>query len=778
MTHDNNVSWIWNCAERNTPHQYCWFGREFQAEGSENAALKISSDSDFIVYLNGHEIGRGQFPDHQDKKTFATFDLSENLRRGNNLLQIFAYHCGENFFSHVAAPAGIWAEIQCSKALIETDHSWRCCPDPVMQSGPMPKVTFQLGFTTQADFRNRRDFLSCTTLPADWTPATVFPAPAPLRPRPVKALSMSAETDSMIIRQGQLIRSSHEGTFAEQAAGDYLQFIPAEKFFAAAATLHLPQAGGLRIAAPSRHGIYLTIDAGREEVGILKLRLQTAPGTIIDIAHGEHLDDGRVRCRVGERNFADRLICGAGITDYELPFRRLGARYLELHIPELHDDLIIYEAGLRPISYPMNEIAPFRCSDYLAEHLDALSVRTLRLCMQDHFEDCPWREQGLYAYDTRNQALYGYTLWGNYDYTAASLRLLGEGLRSDGWLELCAPAKIGLTIPIFSFAWIASLHDHYIHSGTKESYEYFRDQLKTMMRQTSELFDEADGLYRLPAGSDLWHFYEWVDGLDRADVAANPITGAPDEKHCLFNLYWLEAIDAYSDLCGEETQLYKTKAAKLRTAIHRNFYDPQLKEYATFCNKNGHGGHHLHTQILALRNGVVPPDYLEPLTVRIINGDFGRITFSAMPYLVQALMPCSPAARSYVANLINQNYSPAAFLGATSMWETDRGGSDFAGAASLCHGWSSLPAYFYRAWMLGVRPLSPGYRTFSVSPYCGSWQSAAGEIMTPSGAIKVQWQRNDNGITIELNGPENLTPVYQGLPEVKIAAILWNGKNI
>lgn len=33
--------------------------------------------------------------------------------------------------------------------------------------------------------------------------------------------------------------------------------------------------------------------------------------------------------------------------------------------------------------------------------------------------------------------------------------------------------------------------------------------------------------------------------------------------------------------------------------------------------------------------------------------------------------------------------------GATSFWETELGESDFENAGSLCHGWSSLPIYYF-----------------------------------------------------------------------------------
>ena len=33
--------------------------------------------------------------------------------------------------------------------------------------------------------------------------------------------------------------------------------------------------------------------------------------------------------------------------------------------------------------------------------------------------------------------------------------------------------------------------------------------------------------------------------------------------------------------------------------------------------------------------------------------------------------------------------------GNNTVWETELGESDFSNAGSLCHGWSSIPIYYY-----------------------------------------------------------------------------------
>lgn len=88
--------------------------------------------------------------------------------------------------------------------------------------------------------------------------------------------------------------------------------------------------------------------------------------------------------------------------------------------------------------------------------------------MHEHYEDCPWREQALYAMDSRNQMLFGsYVFKNNEGYVKANLRLMANGLRADGLLELCFPARVGITIPSFSCYFVLALAEYF--ERTKDS---------------------------------------------------------------------------------------------------------------------------------------------------------------------------------------------------------------------------------------------------------------------------------------------------------------------
>jgi hypothetical protein len=91
--------------------------------------------------------------------------------------------------------------------------------------------------------------------------------------------------------------------------------------------------------------------------------------------------------------------------------------------------------------------------------------------------------------------------------------------------------------------------------------------------------------------------------------------------------------------------------------------------------------------------------------------------------------------------------------GSTTCWETIKGDADFDTAGSLCHAWSSLPVYYHHSKILGVQPLSPGFKTFEVKPYAGPLSHAKGEVMTPHGKISVEWTKTKNGIDLSVDAP-------------------------
>ena len=61
------------------------------------------------------------------------------------------------------------------------------------------------------------------------------------------------------------------------------------------------------------------------------------------------------------------------------------------------------------------------------------------------------------------------------------------------------------------------------------------------------------------------------------------------------------------------------------------------------------------------------------------------------------------------------------------------------------------------SYVLGVQPVGPGYRTFTVAPHPGSLQWADGAVPTPYGQIFVHWARTGHRLSLTVEVPAQAT---------------------
>ncbi|MFH1022966.1 MAG: family 78 glycoside hydrolase catalytic domain [Planctomycetota bacterium] len=799
-----SASWIWIPQRDAKPHQYVCFQKAFRLDRlPRTATLDISADSDFIVCLNGAEMGRGQFSDFPTRKTFTRLHASRALRRGTNLIAVLAYCRGEDFSEYLAGRPGLIAALTAGTRLIVTDDSWHARIHPAFRRGPMPRVTAQQGFVVGFDARKDMAWPSSARGQA-WEKARVLASATggfwkELLSRPVPPLSVLPPQPVRLVALGDFFRRKRDGTFAEIIQGDallvrhpreVLQAWPPIRDSSHYTPFVRSPADGLRTPDKTRailmppekgsDGRFLILDLGRETAGLLHLDLEAPAGAVLDIAHGEHLDDGRVRAKIHNRNFADRYVCRAGLNRFTLPFRRLGARYIEVHFSRYSRPIRINYIGLRPTELKTPATGRFETHDPLANRMWATGRRTLHLCMHEHFEDCPWREQSLYAGDGRIEALCAYYAFGDYAFAAASLELLGRCSREDGLLELVAPGRpaSGITIPFFTLAWMVACAEHWLYSGRPTLFRTFAIQMRRMVERMLARQDPAGGLCRVPNGKEMWHLYEWMDGLAGSNSEA-----LGRWLHAPFNLYLHEALGHYAWMLeqsgsSDEARTIRLRRQSLGRAIAAAFWNEKKRALATYRKGNRQIHFADHTQVLALHAGILSHAQTRGCLDNLYARRLLPVTFSPMLHLIMALMERGTGARRFVSEEIARRWEPMLYAGATSFWETPLGGDDFDRAGSLCHGWSAVPIYYYQARVLGIRPLAPGFKRFVINPYPDRFFSASGAVPTPAGPISVEWRRNDRGIILEAKGPKRLQPVLTSLPEAPVIRGYYNGKPI
>lgn len=418
------------------------------------------------------------------------------------------------------------------------------------------------------------------------------------------------------------------------------------------------------------------IDMGRETAGYLELDIESAEDQSVLIAYGEHIVDGKVRYIIEERNFSVEFIAKKGKNVFANHLRRLAGRYLEVHCEK---ELKINYLGIRPAYYPVKLIEK-NFTDELDKKIYDVAAETLLLCMHEHYEDCPWREQALYTMDSRNQMLCGYYLYENTEFQRHNLVLISKSIREDGFLCICAPSGLDLPIPSFSCAYFIEVYEYLKYTKDYTLLDEVAPVLHKIIAAFEKFTDENMLIPRLP--HSFWNFYEWNE-------CGNGGIFPPDKYEKIYdsnlNLMYIIAKKLYCEMFGVAADDINGRIQ----AVKDTFYvedkgvfklSTDGDRYSQLCNA------------LAVSAGLGN----EALAEKILHDEnMITATLSMRIFVYDALLTFGDKYRQTILDDVRARYKKMLDAGATSFWETELGEADFNGAGSLCHGWSAIPVYYF-----------------------------------------------------------------------------------
>jgi len=751
-----NAKWIWT-ENPNENDSYADFLGHFTLENvPQEAIFRVSADTDYALWINGSFVDAGHYDDYPENRTYDELSVAQYLKTGKNTVALMGYYQGTGTFQYAPGVPGVLFVLTAGeKVLLRSDEKILARKDRVFRGNVSPLITPQLGYTFAADARGEDGWREKEERTAqDWTNAEVKTGTLyglELRPRPVKKLVLRDRICPEIVAQGEFMhRFPVAKTAAERVQTDFLSPVERETMFLSGLR-KLPYATEIVLGKePVRihtdtvsgaDGFYLVLDLGREEAGLLELDVEAPAGTAIDVAWGQHLEDLRVRANVGGRYFAGQLLTAFGRTKFFHPFRRLGGRYLQLHVssPAKNAPIVLHYAGVRPWDYPIEERGSFSCEDSLHERIWEVSRRTLELCMHEHYEDTTWREQAFYVSDSRNQALCGYYAFGEYDFPEACFGLYKDAFEEPMRSDLCAPCHSGLCIPSFTLTWPAAIREHWMYSGRTSLIILCKDRLTELANTILDKIG-ADGLLECSGEVGMWNFYEWSDGMGGGNWSVKQTVTRKELPFQLLSIRALRFTAEMMEAIGETegTQRWRNAAEKLSEKAHKLFWDAERGLYASFREEDGTLSHWAQlTQALALCTEIVPEENAESLRERLLNDqELVPCTLSYSMYKYDALAAGGDAYGEAIFREVAKDWGKMLYHGATSFWETILGQKDFSNAGSLCHGWSAVPLYLYMRYALGVKPEKPGFAEYSVNPIGNL--NAEGEVPTPFGSIKVR----------------------------------------
>ncbi len=686
-----NAKYIW-CEERtDIPNSYVNCYETITVSPDKNYKLYITAHTDYAFYVENTLVTFGQYADYPDQvKIYDEIDITKFLSSGENKLTITGYGQKISTSTQREGVAGILYVItEDGKDICHSSLETAISPHPYYFSGDMELVSGQLGYTFSYDSTEKSELGKAVE-------AAILPA---LAPRPIEKLVVKAPCPMRMVAHGTFKEGNNSKTASERIQNAYLSY--AYQFdpdFTAGLDMRKDEVDD---------GAYIVIDIGREEAGILFLDIEAENDTELLIGWGEHLDDMRVRSHIGGRNFACRVVAKAGRFTFVNPFRRLGCRYLQLHA---YGTIKLHSCTVLPTDYPVTDDVDFHCADHLHNKIYEVCKRTLLMCMHEHYEDCPWREQALYTMDSRNQMLCGYYTFREKVFPKASLRLIAQSIREDGFLELCSPAQVSITIPSFSAVYMVQLWEYVLFTGDTE----FAREMLPICERICSAFEEITtdiGLIPMLQKKEYWNFYEWQDGLT-GEIGLEEDDLTYDLPLNAFVSMAYSSMSKLYTVLGMDEKKYADASAALNKACHKYFFDSSKGLYYTNMRCSNGESFHLAqlTQALAVCAGMCPEEELDRVLHNLAyNEALLPVTVSHSVFRYDALLLRPQTYGRFVFDHIAEQFGYMLHENATTFWETIKGGYDFALAGSLCHGWSAIPSYLYFRYVIGLYPDTPGH---------------------------------------------------------------------
>ncbi|MGB9682249.1 MAG: family 78 glycoside hydrolase catalytic domain [bacterium] len=507
------------------------------------------------------------------------------------------------------------------------------------------------------------------------------------------------------------------------------------------------------------------VDFGRELSGFVEFDIDTPSGVILDLYFFESMHDGIIEHTDGLNNTL-RYKTRKGRQSYR-SFIRRGFRYVMISIRNLSSSMKFYSIKTWLSTFPVAEVGTFYSSDYLLNRIWEISRDTERLCMEDTYVDCPAYEQTFWVGDARNESLINYYTFGAYELSKRCLRLVPKSLYRSILPESQVPSGWQNILTAWTLFWMSACKEYYEFSGDRE----FLEEIYPYLMETSrnfERFINRDGLLEITA----WNMLDWAP-MD------TPNSGVVTHQNALL-VKALSDTAYISDLLGkEEDKGHLLGVAKsLKEAINRYLWNDERKAFVDSIHSDGK-----YSDVISLQTNTIVylcdcvegkrKEFLEKYLLDPPE-DFVKIGSPFMSFFYyEALVKLGKMDK--ILEDIRKNWGTMLEYGATTCWETFIGFLTDRLTRSHCHAWSSAPGYFLSAYVLGIRPLEPGFKKVLIEPNLCGLKWARGIVPTPAGNIEVSYKEEDEYLDVVVTLPKDVTGEIV-FPSTLKNRVRFNGK--
>ncbi|HID07453.1 MAG TPA: hypothetical protein EYP10_09940, partial [Armatimonadetes bacterium] len=493
--------------------------------------------------------------------------------------------------------------------------------------------------------------------------------------------------------------------------------------------------------------VRLLIDFGQEMLAYIEFEVDAPAGTIIDFNMFEGILDGRVQLTHGLNN-SMRYICREGRQRYRSYVKR-GFRYMFVVFRNMTAPVKVRYIIARLSTYPMPKRGAFRCSDERLNQIWEVGRRTLQMCMDDTYLDCPAYEQTHWVGDARNEALVNWVVTGDPRITAHCILQTADSLKRSPLPESHVPSGWQNILTAWSLLWIRSIREHWQFTGDGKFLRKIYPALQTTCENLIQ-YRNKKGLLEIEA----WNMLDWAP-MD------TPSKGVVTHQNMLMVRALREAAEIARTLQHtEDAERWERIADELKHAINEHLWSDERGAFVDCIRADGTLSPVVsqQTNTMALLCDCVDGERAERLRQFILHPPEGVVTAGSPFFLFFLLEQLARDGRAEeMLTLIRDKWGFMLDKGATTFWET------IPRTRSWCHAWSAAPTYFLSTVVLGVYPEQPGFSVVGIEPHPVDLKWCHGSMPTPMGDVIVKWERPEVGFKLRAEIPPKL-PAHMSLP--------------
>lgn len=512
----------------------------------------------------------------------------------------------------------------------------------------------------------------------------------------------------------------------------------------------------LRPVSITRLGDSYIYDFGESNAGVVRLRIRGNVGQKVELRHSDSLYDGDLNIaqvwfvrdywkRDKEIVHRDVYVCKGDIEEtYQPSFTYHGFRYVK--VSGITEEQATYDLLTYLVYHTeLNTVGDFACSDSVANTLQQITRRSIVSNFYHFPTDCPQREKNGWTADA---ALSSETALLNFD----PERNYREWMRN-----ICSSQAENGSLPGivptggWGFTWgngpawdsvLAYLpYFTYVYRGKTDMITESVSSFMAYLRYLRTRCDE-NGLLSIGLG-DWCH----VGGITpKSPLILTDSVMAMDIAGKI--AFMLDAVGL-----GDKADLARGEAKRYREAIRKNLINFSNMSVIGECQTS---------QAMCIFYGVFDESEENMAFERLleyIHGADDHIDLGVLGgrviFHVLSRFGYSSLAYKMITRDDYPSYGNWLKRGATTLWE------DFHpdGVSSMNHHfWGDISGWFIKC-IAGLR-LNPDGRdvnTLKITPsFIDALDHATAYHTAPAGKITVSWRREDGGITLELDIPENI----------------------